>query len=596
MDYNDKTLYQKVTEKWDDLQASYDRLEIARENVCNFFRPDLGVDYDEDADMLMLGQYIYEGTPPWAARVAATGFQANSMSKKDPWFMHQFADKRLTGIDELDEWTQGVSEHIASVYQRGNFYDIQWQFSLDAWTIGSPLSFIEEDEDTGYDMWLPQHWQTYRIFYDRYNRSEGVIIKDEQWTAKKCFDKFCPGRDFESRLEKADKIFSQSLANSCRQGRWNDRCTIWRAVFKAGDPIWNTPGFVRPVGGQRWYDVYLENLAQKVQTQQDSQLLVTGYYSKPFVHWDYNKKPWESASRTPAFEALYDALSLQQIFKNYLDSMQIAVRRPMFVLDTMVNRLRLGAEGITSVKRDEWNFTPKQVDNVGDVRLEIETAEMIKQKLERHFHLDMFRMFTDLAQAKNSKEFKVLQLTEMAGERIGQLLPTMDSHENYLAQQDERVLEIERRAGRGPFNKLDMENVLDAVMYYTRGDASASRLSPEFIGTLRQTQHMQQKLKPLQYGIGALNELAASMGDPNLVSFMIKKYDVADSTLEAVNFPQKLVNEKETYDKLQAAFEQGQIQREQFAAMVEMLKAGKVNAQQAVEPNSMMGMLQGSAA
>jgi hypothetical protein len=204
----------------------------------------------------------------------------------------------------------------------------------------------------------------------------------------------------------------------------------------------------------------------------------------------------------------------------------------------------------------------------------------------------MFRMFTNLAE-NTKQEFRVLQLAEMAGERITQLLPTIESHEGYLAQVDERVRDIERQAGRGPFNRMDLENVYDILNYYMGNDAGNAVIRPEFIGTLRQTQQIQQKLKPLQYGIGALSEFAQAMGDPNLVRFMIKSYEVGDEALQGVNFPQKLVREKADYDRLVESFNQSQQQNEQFAKMVELMKASK-NLQGSVEPNSVMGMLAGA--
>jgi len=591
MAHSQKTLYDRIVNRWTELDGPYERLRKARENVCDFYRPDLGVDYDESHDMLMLGGDIYEGTGPWVARTASTAFQGNTVSKKLDWFKYRFTDDRVEGIDELDEWTQGMKDHLASVYQRGNFYDVQPQFTLDGWTTGGPLTFIEEDPDTGFVMCIPAHWLTYRIFYDRFNRSEGVIIRDKEWSAKKCFDKFCPGRTNAERLAKAKQIFSISLYNSISQNRMNDRFTIWRAVFKAGDPVWGD--MKQPPGGKRWYDVYMEDVRSA--EKNDKILMKGGYYSQPFVHWDYNKKPWESASRTPAFEAIYDSLSMQQIFKSYLDNLQYNARPSMMALASMKGRLDLNPEGVTYFDSSEWNYKPEQLKKLGDIRLEVETLRLFEEKQSRHFHLEMFRMFSDLAKTQGSTDLKVLQLAEMAGERITQLLPTIETHENYLAQVDRRVRDIERQAGRGPFNRMQLENVMDILEYAMGGDAATVEIQPEFIGTLRQTQQMQQALKPIQYGIGALSELAASMGDPNLVRFMIKGYDVGDEALRAVNFPQKLIREVEDYQKLVESDAQVQAQREQFQMMIEAMKASK-NIQGEVAPNSIAGMLAGNAA
>jgi hypothetical protein len=504
MDWKEKTQYERITERWSEKDTVYDRLNTSRETICDFFRPDLGVDFDEEADMLMLGGDIYEGSAPWVARTASTAFQGQTVSKKLDWFQYQFSDLRLAGIDELDEFAQDAKDHMAAVYQRGNYYDVQPQFTLDGWTIGSPLTFLEEDPETGHVMSLPVHFKTYRIFYDRYNRSEGVIIKD-QWTAKKCFDKFCPGKDIQKRLQDAEKKFTKALFDAISQGRMDERFWIWRAVFKKGDPIWGSE-FKAPLGGKNWYDVYFEDTTLK--EKQDDPLLATGYYSKPFVHWDFEKKTWESASRTAAFYAIYDTLSNNQVQKNFLENLQLKTRPGMAALRAMEGRLDLNPEGLTLMDPTEWQYKPQPIEQVGDLRLDIETMDRFRDSLSRHFHLELFRMFTDLAQQKN-QEFRVLQLAEMAGERISQLLPTIETHENFLAQSDERVRSIERESGRGPFNRLEMENVLDVIMWITgeEPDPKQDPISPEFIGTLRQAQQRQQKLAPIAQGVGVLAEL-----------------------------------------------------------------------------------------
>lgn len=572
MEIKKDTLYWNIVNKWSDKDKPYERVNKARTTVCDFFRPDLGVDVDEDSDMLMLGGDISEGSGPWAARTAAISYQGNTVSKKLDWHKYGFSDPRLTGIDELDQFCQDQKEHNSAVYQRGNFYDYQPQFTLDGWTTGSPLFFLEEDKRTNHLMCIPIHWLKYRLYYDRYNQAEGVIIKDTEWTAKQCFDKFCPGRTIEERLEKAGQIFSKPLQTAIKNNQMSERFTIWRAVFRADDPVWQVEGF-KPPRPKTWYDVYFEDCKQI--NKKNDQLLTEGYYSKPFVYWDYDKKLWDSASRTPAFHAIYDNLTIIQIFRNWVDNTQLRVRPSMAVLMGMEGRLNFRPGGLVKLKPNEWDKAPKPIDQIGEVRLEKEAVEIMRENLYRWFHLDLFRMFTDLAYMKD-QEMKVFQLTEMAGERITQLLPMMESHESYLGQVDERLRAIEVNAGRGPYNKRNLENIFDIISHYIGPmEAGQVKIQPEFIGTLRKTQRMQHNLKPIQLGIGALSEIAASMGDSNLVRFMIKRYPAAEATLRATDFPQKLVREEEEFNRLYEDYQRNQAQMEQFAKNIELMKASK---------------------
>ena len=571
MEWTEKTQYERIVECWSEQDNVQARLKTAREDISDYFRPDLGVDYDESHDMLMLGGEIYEGSGPWVARRATTAFQGNTVSKKLDWIKYGFSDKRLAGIDELDAFAQDLKTHNSAVYQNGNFYDIQPQFTLDGWTIGSPLIFIEEDPDTNHVMCIPSHWLTYRLFYDKFNHTEGVIIKEE-WSAKRCFDEFCTDKDITKRLAKAEKIFTQGLYDAIKNGRMNTRFHIWRAVFKSTDPIFS--GLKAPVSSKyypkKWYGVYFEDGCLK--EKQNEPLGTQGYYSKPFVNWDYNKKLWETASRTPAFEAIFDNKGLQKIFKAYVDSAQDRVRPAMAALLDMEDRLDFRSQGVTYFKPNEWQYIPQPINQAGEVTLELDIIKVFKENLNRHFSLDTFQLFTELAHDTN-QEMKVFQLVEMAGEKITQLLPTIESHEYYLAEVDARVQDIERQAGRGPYNPREIENIIDILDFYLGDEASGVRILPEFIGTLRQTQQMQQKLKPIQYGMGALSELGVSMQDENYVRHMIKRFETGEAIIEAVNFPQKLVNEKAEYERLEAEFQELQARREQFANQIEMAKA-----------------------
>lgn len=594
--WHEKTLYQRVVQLWDDKDNVYNRLRTARENICDFFRPDLGVDYDEAADMLMLGGSIYEGSGPWVARTASTAFQGNSVSRKLDWLKYGYSDERLTGIDELDNHAQNMTKHISNVLQNGNFYDIQPQFTLDAWTIGSPLFFIEEDPATGRIMCIPSHWLSYRIFYDRFNKSEGVILKEKEWTAKNCFDKFVPpgsGQTLQQRLKKAEEIFSTGLWAAIRDGAMNERFTIWRAVFKSTNPVWGDD-FKRPLGDKDWYDVYFEDVQINTPADETKPLLTGGYFSKPFVHWDFDKKVWESASRTPAFAAIYDTLSMQQIFKSYLDNLQIKVKPPVAALLAMKGRLDLSAEGITYVNQNEWQYLPKPMEQVGDIRLDSETMEKFEEKLGRWFHIPTFMMFSNLSK-EAKQEFRVLQLAEMAGERITLLLPMMESHESFLEQVDRRVRDIERQRGYGPFNKQNIENIIDIIEWAIGSDPRAAEIKPEFIGTLRQAQQRQQKLSPLMQGVAALRDTADAMGKPELVQLMIKNYETSDEILRATNFPSKLITEKDDFDQADQALQESRARDKQFAQLNELMKNSK-GIQGEVAPNSIMAQLTGSTA
>jgi len=183
----------------------------------------------------------------------------------------------------------------------------------------------------------------------------------------------------------------------------------------------------------------------------------------------------------------------------------------------------------------------------------------------------------------------------MSGEKITLLLPMIETHEGYLEQADTRQMEIESRAGRGPFDKARVERIRDILEYYT-GEDSGGRINikVEFIGTLRQAQQRQQKLQPITYGVTIAGEIAEKLQDPNLARLAIKGYETLDEALQAVHFPQKLITEKEEYNEAVAAVAKAQAEQQQLENAAEMMKASK-GIQGAVDPNSVMAGIAGAA-
>ena len=278
---------------------------------------------------------------------------------------------------------------------------------------------------------------------------------------------------------------------------------------------------------------------------------------------------------------------MQQIFGNFLENTQLSARPAMAILQGRQGRDDFSSMGLNYYTKNEWNHIAKPIDQVDNTQFDLEIIKEFKENLRRFFRLDVFQIFTDLAKEKNT-EFRVMHLIEMAGEKMTTLLPMMDSHENYLSIVDARVRDIETRAGRGPFNKLNMENIYDVIRYHLNEDRPKVNMKAEFMGTMRQMQQKRQKLAPIREGVGMVGELAEMMGDDNLARFVLKPYKTAEKALIALNCPQELIREHDEYVKLVEDDNIRQDQREKFAMAIEALKASKGQS-----PEAMAGALTG---
>ncbi len=562
----DNKLLERIKFMWSSRESVYSRLNSARETIIERFRPDKDLDVGSNYDMRLLGHDIYDGTGVSAVHTMAVGFYAHQYSKNVDWIHYKFWLDVLKEVDELDQFCSDLKDHQSSAYQKGNFYNVQLGYAKNAITIGSPCVFIEENVKTSEIIHKPLHYSTFRLFYDIANRTEGVVTK-EQWTIKEIYDKFCEGNTREVRLAKAKDIFSNSTMKYIDGGQWSKKITIWRAVFRKRNPVFYSKNF----GSQyEWWGCYFEDTPK----DKDVPLMTEGYFTKPFAVWDYEKNPDESASRTPAFYSLYDDVTLNNIMLNYITDVQMGARPPMAKLKEDKGEYDLGPGDSVYLDRQHWEYAPKFIERGGKINWEVEQLKMFRENVRMHFHTKLFNILTELALA-NKQPISATQTLEIQDEKITQISPMIESNDDYLRQVDERTLDIEYRAGRGPFRPDNMMYIADVIGWACRkaGVDFNGELVPEFIGKLRRQQQMEQKLKPLMLGMDVISRARETIDED--LNVAVRGYDVLDDGLSAVDFPMKNLKPKDEYEEDMAQIQEGRAQQLQIENTIEAMKASK---------------------
>lgn len=562
----DKTLYDRIIDRWKEKDTDYGKVNANRDIITTYFRSDEIIDTDKKGNLV--GQNIYNGSGPWFSRMMATGFQGSLVSKNIDWFRYRMKQLELKGVDELDIWVQDIKEHMSSKYQDSNFYDVQPQFTHDGLTTGSPVMFGEEDILEQRTMWMPQHYKTVRLYYDKYNQVEGCIVQDKTWTTKQLMDRFAKNDDKQGTKRKAK--LNITVNQAIEGGRLDEVFTVYKACFKAADPMFNG-GFKKPANkSHKWFSTYFLELTDKDKQNKPLNDNV-GDFSQPFAVWNFDKKPWEASSRTPSFYALWDCLSLQQMDKNYLENMQIKNRPATMALNSMKDRLQLGPEGEMFVTKAEYESPPKFLDRVGDIKLDREMANLWTEALKRWFYIDMFQMFSELAMLKK-QPVTATQIWQMAGEKSTLLSPAIETHSSYLKVTDDRMMDVEIQAGRGPFDDATMANITDIVMSNIKESASSIDVQPVFIGQLAQAQKVSQALTPIQSTMDTMQPMFDR--NPQLL-MKYRWYKLAGKVEDALDFPQDVVIPEEEYDELIAADNEAKAQERQQLMAIEMAKASK---------------------
>jgi len=566
MAWQKKTLYDRIVDRWKEKDGDYGKVNRNRGTITQLFRSDEVVETDDGGNLV--GAEIYNGSGPWYSRMMATGFQGSLVSKNIPWIRYMMEQFELKGVDELDIWTQDIKEYMSDVYQRSNFYDVQPQFTHDGLTTGSPIIFGEENILEEKTMWMPQHYTTVRIYYDKFNKEEGVIVRDKTWTAKQIFDTFVKNDDERGTRRRAKLNIGVNTALD--GGELNRVFTVYKACFKATDPIWEGDGLKKPVGDWSWFSVYFLELTDK--DKQNTPLNETiGDFSQPFAVWNFDKKPWEASSRTPAWYAIWDCMSLQEIDKAYLEDVQNVNRRAYIALDTMRGKVDLSPEGEMFGSKEEYDRPPKLIDRVSGLDFSKDLMELKVDALKRWFYADKFQMFTDLAMLKK-QPITATQVWQMVGEKATLLSPAIETHSRYLETIDARMMDVEVRAGRGPFDPWVMANITDVIASALGRLVRRVGVRPVFIGQLAQAQKASQTLQPIQATIEAVAPLMQI--NPQL-SLMYRWYETANDMNEALDFPQKNIVPKDEWDEACRADNEAKAKQLQLENAIEMAKASK---------------------
>jgi len=583
--WSKETLYARIVARWDELTGVYTKVNRNRDYMATYFRSDEVVDTDDNGDLV--GQSIYNGSGSWYSRKMATMFQGSLVSKNIAWIRYKMDQHELKGIDELDIWLQKIKDYMSDCYQKSNFYDVQPQFTHDGVTLGSPVMFAEEDKKTKRTMWMPQHYKNVRVYYDKYNQPEGVIVEDKTWTAKKIFDTFI-GEDDDNYTKSTSKL-AVSIVNALREGRLNEKFKVYRATFKTTDPMWvgdnkDGKGFKKPNGTWDWLTAYFTELTVVDKDKEDKPLNANmGDFTQPFSVWNFDKKFWEASSRTPAWYAIWDNMSLQQMDKNLLEDVQNVNRRAFIALKGQRNNVDLSPEGEMYVTEAEYDRPPKFLDRVTGIQFSQEAMEIKVESLKRWFYADQFSMFTDLANNKN-QPVTATQIWQMAGEKATLLSPAIETHSRYLESVDARMIDIEYRAGRGPFDPETMGNITDIIRSNVTREIKEVDIQPVFIGQLAQAQKTTQALNPIQNTIEAVAPLFQV--EPNL-RFKYRWYELAGKVEDALDFPQDVVVPKDEYDKRVAAANKAAADQQELENTIEIAKASK-DVSKNVEPDSIL--------
>lgn len=574
--YQDKPLYDRLVERFKELEKIRQPWETPCDELIDIFRPDIvRFSGSEDRNVELLGEYMMEGTAAWSARLMAEGWQGYLVSRSIEWFQHAIGDLHLKGNDEVNKWLQGFDEQMYSAYGDSTFYESLGSYCRHGVTVGSPVVIIEEDERTGkvYD-YVPHPAERY-LGQNAFGETDTLYLKRDR-TVKEAYELYGKATrkvtEEGTKVTRGNKAFSVSLENSYASGSLDEKKTFIKCFHFYLDPIFEgVKQEEKPTAPWMAYTVELDNDKKKI-------CKIERYWTKPFIDWPYEKDPAEVYARTPAWYCYYDAKSLQEARQGLLMAGSISNRPPMWLPAFLKKNIELFPEGMNFFAPAHAEFMPKPILTGENYPIGKDMEDLLRTSVERWFHVKFFLMLSQWSEQQKAPP-TAYHIMQMAGERAVLLAPRIGNFTRKLEQIDNRHVDIEQRAGRLP-------EPPPIVL-----EESEGKLTPEFIGPLAQVQQQYHSTRRMS---NTMMQIEPFLNIDPMVAHKIKAEVAVERILEKNRFIQDAIRSDDEYKRILAAFAQAEQER-QGIEVAERAAEAVPKLSKPVEEGSPLALLTGAA-
>lgn len=570
-EYSQKNLFDRIIDRHEQLVKQRQPFDPARKTIVERFRPDLTLTKDEEGNF---GSHIIEGSGPWYLGVMARGFQGSLVGPSIEWLRYHMREQFFKGIDEVNKWLQEFEEQMYWAYRNSNYYETLPHFIKDGLSIGSPVTIADEDAGSG------------RVIYTVPHYTENYLSKNEFGEDDTYH------REYEMTVMQAVKMFgkdalSLNIQTSFQNGTSYEKHKFIMAIYSEDDDIFNDlkeeDKKYKP--NRPWMQFYIEKNADVLKKKPlpvrkgRISLIKNGYWSKPFSSWHYHRNTHETYARTPAWFAIFDVKGNEALWKTLYEAAEGEVRPAMMAMANQKGLLRLMPGGTTWAQTaDDYNRPPFPIRKDMKYPYGMDMADRVESKVERHFHIKLFQMID-----KYSREHKepptAYQIFQMMGENAGQLGPAVQSFEGGLLKpNDDRMIEIERRAGRLP-------PAPPVVLEHSGGE-----VDPQFTGPLSMAQKMFLGVQRVHNGLAGADPIFERWPE---TKYKVRASMLVEKVLEDLNFPQDCIVPEDEYQEYLTVLAQ-QEEEDRQLEQAESLAKTVQSVSKDVEPNSPIAALTGA--
>lgn len=505
---------------------------------------------------------IYDPTAIAALEIRQNGILGQYMPRGINWFQETMADPRLKEDKTLRKWLQDNDDHLRYVLDSsgtgdGNGYYDQKSIMLgDGMAIGDAGMFIEEDRETGKQMFMCPHPRTLWFMRDFWGRIIGIHYKFKK-TLKQVKDEF------------GEKALDDSQ-NAKVKNSPDEEIECLYAIYKNEDYDPRKIG----VMSMRWRYVYINTDKKKIMESSGTDTLNPVCWSnKRPSHWDYGMGDVAAV--------LVEIITANFQSKDMLNASQQAVSPAMLMAKSLKNKLDLRPSAVNFIENKAntamrmGDLFARLIDPSG-YPFGVENHQRWQDMINRRFGVPLFMAMN----SNQGPERTAFEVSRMEGEQIVLMAPFLATLGNTTDLELDRIYAIEVETRRAP-------PIPDQIL-----EAGNGRIDTQFIGPLMQKLKQYYEYGSLATTISAM-QAVASMYPYSLVvgdgDTLMRK------VMRSVNTDEEIILDKDEVQEIRAIAAQQQ-EAQQMAQMMADTSKVVPNLSKKVEADSVLGEMTKGAA
>ena len=533
------------------LAREFASMERVRENyipvwreISEYIIPGRGVfDKNEPNQADKRDRKIIDPTAPQSLHVLSAGLQGGLTSPSRPWFRLTVADSQLADYAPVRLWLDDVERRMFHVMSRTNLYNSLHMLYQEVGAFGTGCMLIEEDLSAAF---LAQTFTA-----GEYCLSYGADGLPNQFA-----------RSFWMTCQQLYELFNEDdLSDAVREayntGRLDQYFRICHMIYPA-DKVHGESN-----ARFKYKSVYWEeNNLDKEQILRER-----GYVEMPIIAPRWEVTGGDFYGRSPGWDTLGEAKTLQLMRKNYLEAAELSIAPPLVGHNSLRrshaqdNVFR--PNSITYVDNTDPNmgFRPLyqiQPDINGQITAMMDSREIIKKA----FFADLF-----LAILRNpDKNMTATQVNAINQEQMMMIGPVFERLDYELL--DPVIIRI-----FGIMDRLGM-------FIPPPEELAGQELKIEYISLLAQAQQMVglEGIDRLTAFVGTVAQIQAGAGVQPDVLDKIDVHESVDQYARMLGVQAAVIRSDEAVAEMQTQRQAEQQQMQQMAAMQQMAQAANQGA------------------